>query len=76
MIWWWELGCKDGWTPDSVIKFRCEVNIRSVYEEEASNVCVGWLITCCKPNCDYIFSIALPSLLVMSWLHKIAEEYY
>ena len=68
MIWWWELGCN--------IKFRCEVNIRSIYEEEDSNICVGWLITCCKPNCDYIFSIALPSLLVMSLLHKIAEEYY
>ena len=76
MIWWWELGCKDGYTSNSVIKFCCQVNIRSKNGEEDSNICIGWLITCCKPNCDYIFSIALASLLVMSLLHKIAKDYY
>ena len=34
----------DGWKPDSVIKFRYEVNIISIHEEEDSNMCVGSLI--------------------------------
>ena len=38
MIWWWELRYEDGWTPDSVIKFCCEVNIRSTNQEEDSNL--------------------------------------
>ena len=72
MIWWWELGCKDVWTPDSVIKFGCEVNIRSIHEE-VSNICVSSLITWCKANCDDIFSIALPSLVVMPFLHQLLD---
>ena len=45
MIWWLELGCIDGWTPDSVIKFGCEENIRSMHEEEDPIICEGSLIT-------------------------------
>ena len=45
MIWWGALTFKVGWTPDSVIKFGCEVNIRSIHEEEDSNICVSSLIT-------------------------------
>ena len=74
MIWWSELGYKDGRTLDLVIKFGCEVNIsyiRSIHEEESSNICAGSLITCCKPNCDQIFSIALPLIVVMSFLHQL-----
>ena len=63
MVVWWELGYKDGWTLDSVIKFGCEVNTRSIHEEKYSNICVVSLIT--KPNFDEIFSIALPSIVVM-----------
>ena len=73
MIWWWKLGCKHGWIPDSVIKFGCQVNIRSIHEEEDSNICVGSLITWCKPECDDIFSIALPSVVVMSFLHQLLD---
>ena len=73
MIWWWELGCKDGWTPDSVIRFGCEVNIRSIHEEEDSNIWVGSLIIWCKPNYHEIFSIALPSVVVMSFLHQLLD---
>ena len=29
---------------DSVIRFSCEVNIRSIHEEEDSYICVGALI--------------------------------
>ena len=73
MIWWWELGYKDGWTPDSIIKFGFAVNIRSIYEDEVSNICVGSSITWCKANGDDIFSITLPSLVVMSSLHQLLD---
>ena len=43
-IWWWQLGWRDGWTPDSTTKFGCDVNIKSIYEEEFSNKWVGSLI--------------------------------
>ena len=71
MIWWTEWGYEDGWTFDSVIKFSCEVNIRWIHEEEDYSICVSSLFTWWKPNCDAIFSIALPSLVVMSLLHQI-----
>ena len=73
MIWWWELGCKDGWTPDSVIRFGCEVNFRLTHEEEDSSICVGSLIIWCKPNCDEIFSLALPLVVAMSSLHQLLD---
>ena len=69
MIWWWDLRCKGGWTPDSVMRFSCEVNIRLIHEEEDSNIYVGSLIIWCKPNCIETFSIALSSVVVMSFLH-------
>ena len=71
MILWWELGYKDGWSPDSVIKFGCEMNIRSIHEKEDSNICAGSLITWCKANCEEIFSIVLPSIGVMSFLYQL-----
>ena len=73
MIWWWELGCKDGWTPDSVIRFGCEMNIRLIHKEEDSNIWVGSLIISCKPNCEEIFSIALHSVVAMSFLHQLPD---
>ena len=71
MILWWELGYKDGWSPDSVIKFGCEMDIRSIHEKEDSNICAGSLITWCKANCEEIFSIVLPSIAVMSFLYQL-----
>ena len=68
MIWCWELGYKDVWAPDSVIKFGCEVDIRSIQEEEDSNICLGSLITWCKPNCD-----DSTSSVVMSFLHQLLD---
>ena len=70
MIWWWELGYKDRQTPDSVIKFGCEVNVRSIHEEEDSIAYIYSLITWCNLNCDDIFSITLPLLVVMTFLHN------
>ena len=73
MIWWLELGCKDGWIPDSVIKLCWEVNTRSVHKEEDSNIFAGSLITWCKPNSDQILFIALPSIVIMSFLHQLLD---
>ena len=67
MIWWLGLGCKDRYTPDSIIKFDCEMNISLINEEEDCNICVGPFITWCKLNCDEIFSVALSSIAVMSF---------
>ena len=35
---------------EPVIKLGCDVNIRSIQDDEAFDVCVGSLIICCKPN--------------------------
>ena len=40
-----ELRCKDGCTPDSIIKLGCDVKIRSMQVEELSNICVDSLMT-------------------------------
>ena len=64
MIWWRKLVYKYGWTPDSVIKFGCELSIRSMHEEEESNLSVDSSITWCKPNCDETFPILLPSIVI------------
>ena len=32
-------------TPDPIIKVGCDVNIRSIHEQEVSNIWVGSLIT-------------------------------
>ena len=54
------LDVKTGKTPDSVIKFGCDVKIRSIHAKELSRICVGSFIICCIPNCDVIFSKILP----------------
>ena len=54
----------------SVIRCGGEVNIRSIHQEEDSNIWVGSLIIWCNPNCDEMFSIALPS---MSFLHQLLD---
>ena len=78
MIWWWELGYKDEWAPDSVIKSGCEVNIsRSIHEEEDFNICAGSLITWCKSilpatnlNLNYFWTACSMNLKLydFSWL--------
>ena len=48
------LDVKDVWTPNSVIKFGCDVNVRSIHEEELSRICVGSFVICYSPICDFI----------------------
>ena len=47
-------------------KFGCDVKIRSIHEEEVSNMCIGSLITWCNPNWDVKFSIAFPSCISLT----------
>ena len=44
-------------TPDSITKFGCKVNIKSIQDEESPIICVGSLIICCNPNIEVIPSI-------------------
>ena len=39
-----QLGWRDGWTPNSTTKFGCDVNIKSIHEEEFSKKWVSSLI--------------------------------
>ena len=52
IIWWWQFGCKDGWTPDSISKLGWVLKIESIHEEELFKICVGSLISWCKPSCE------------------------
>ena len=38
LVWWWQFERREEWTPDSDIKFDCNVNLRSIQEEEISNI--------------------------------------
>ena len=60
-IWWRQLGCKDGWTPDSISKLGWELEIKLIHEEELFQVCVGSLISWCKAFCEVTASIFLAS---------------
>ena len=64
---------QDGCTLDSISKFAWDVKIRSIDEEELSKICVGSLITCCRPNCHVTFSIIFPSKLHLSFLYEFFD---
>ena len=72
-IWWWQSGCKDGWTPDSISKIVWELKIKSLHEEELFKICVGLLISWCKPFCEVTYLIFLPSSLVISLLYQLLD---
>ena len=57
-------------TPDSITKFGCDINIKSIQEEESATRCVGSLISCCNPNWEAIASILEPSYDVLSPLNQ------
>ena len=67
-IWWWKFECNEECTPESVIKYVWDGNIRSIQDDEVFEMWVGSLIICCKPNCAITFPIAFPSWLDLSWL--------
>ena len=72
-IWWWQFGCSDGWTPDSLTKLGCVVKIRSMHKEEDSKIWVASLIIWLRTNWDVTFSIVIPSKLVLFWLHQCLD---
>ena len=42
--WWWQFGCKDEWTPDSMTKFGVKVKIKSIQEDDELSLCVSsWI---------------------------------
>ena len=51
----------------------CDVNIKSIQDGEVFDMCVGSLISWCKPNYAVTFSIAFPSWLDLSWQHQFFD---
>ena len=72
-IWWWQFGCKDGWTPDSIRKLGWVCKIKSMHEMELCKMRVGSLISWCKSFCEVTASISLPSSLVISLLYQLLD---
>lgn len=54
-------------------KLSCDVKIKSVQEDELSNMRVGFLIISCKPICEVGASIFTSSKLVLSLEHQLRE---
>ena len=48
-IWWWQLGCKEVWTPLSMMKLFWLREIRSMHKDEFGKICVGLQISWLKP---------------------------
>ena len=71
-IWWWQFACKDGWTPDYINKLGWELKIKSIHKVEWFKICVGSLISWCKPFCEDTASIFLPSSPVISLLYQFS----
>ena len=43
-IWWWQLECKDAWTPEFTDKFGSSVKIKSIQEETLVCTCFSSFI--------------------------------
>ena len=72
-ICWSKLGCKDGCTPDSVIKLGWEVNTRSIQEDIFSKICNGSLMTWWKPYCFVTLSTVSPSKQDLSRQYQLFD---
>ena len=48
-IWWWQLGCKEAWTPLSMKKLFCLIKIRSMHEKNFRKICGDSQISWPKP---------------------------
>ena len=57
-------------TPDSITKFGCEANIKSMEGNELLVWCVGSLITYCSPNWEVMRSIFEPSFNALLLLQQ------
>ena len=70
LIIWWLFLCNEECAPDSITKFVCEGNIKSMQEDEFLVWSVDSLISCCSPNWEIMTSIFEPSYDVLSLLHQ------
>ena len=69
VIWSWQLGYKEGWTPLSATKFGWSVKIRSMQDDEFGRRCVGSDINWCNPHDFVSDSSWAPSWDVISSHH-------
>ena len=73
IIWSWQFGWREGWTPDLTKVSGCGVNIKSIHKEEFCNKYVGSFINWCNLNWEVTLSMELPSKLVLSWLYQLQD---
>ena len=69
-MWWWQFGCKDGWTLESTTKPGCDVKMRLIQDEET---CVGSFMIWWKPYCEVENSISAPSVVVLSLIYQFLD---
>ena len=55
------------------LRYGCEVKIRSMNEEEDSNLCVGSFIIFWRPYWDVTFSSVIPFELFLSCLNQLLD---
>ena len=72
-IWWWQLGCIGGCTPDSVIKLGWEVNGRWIQDKVLLKICAGSLMTWRSPYCFVMLSTVSPSKEDFSRQHQLFD---
>ena len=73
IIWWWQLGYTDGWTPDSITRFGWEANegrwsrsMKEVNERRCIFYYVGWFfISWSRLDWDARNSILEPSSVML-----------
>ena len=57
-------------SSDSITKFGCEVNIKSIQEEKSPIICASSLIVCCNPSVEVILSILEALYVVLPPLNQ------
>ena len=70
VISWWQLACKEEWTPLSVTKLSWSIKIRSVQEKDWVRICVGSVISWWTPWDEETDSRSIPSLVEISPSHQ------
>ena len=68
--WWWQFACREEWTPDSITKIGCVVNIKSEQEDELFKICIGLFMIWWKPKLDVQKSTFETSKLVTSLVYQ------
>ena len=69
MIWWWQFGCNDAWTPEFTDRSGWVVKIKSLQEEQLVYICVGSFINWGNPFEEVSENNFDPSVVSMSLDH-------